>query len=241
MADAWVKAAFEAARAGDVDGVLEQLASAPHRVNDRAEDGAALLHVAAERDDARLAEALLDRGADVDVIAGWGQTPFEWAANMNSEVVAALLREWRGGRLDLWTASALGMLDVVEEYFAEGAPPSGAGRSPRPDAELGHWPPDSAFLIGDEVSDAFYIACRNGRREVAEFLLQHGAKVEAKGYFGATALHWAAGRGRREVVGWLLEQGADKEARDPRFDGTPAGWAREFGHEELARRIEEHQ
>lgn len=239
MSEGWVEAAFEAARSGDVETVVRLIEPDSDRVRRRTEHDLTFLHIAAERDDVRLAEALLERGAEVNAIADWGQTPFEWAANMNSSKVAALLLEHGGERLDLWTASALGMLDVVKGYFANGTPAPGAGRRPRPGATLDHWPEDSAFLAGDEVSDAFYIACRNGRREVAEFLKDRGADIGAKGYFGATALHWAAGRGHREVVDWLIAQGADRAARDPRFGGTPAGWAREFGHVDLAQHMEE--
>lgn len=232
-------ALLEAARSGDHDRVWAVLDEGGTRVNTRGDYGTSALHVAAERDDLELALGLLDRGGDPTLTADWGQTPFEYAANMNSRRVADMLLERGAGTLDMWTAAALGRLDDVARYFEGGSPPPGSGRRPVDGAAPDHWPAETAFRSGDEVSDAFYIACRNGNRAVAEFLMTQGADIEARGYFGATALHWAAGQGRLETVEWLIEEGADPSLRDPRFDGTAAGWAREFGHEDVARRIEE--
>lgn len=231
-------ARFEAARSGDTARLWTLLDASPDRIDAPGDHGMTLLHVAAESDHLEMATGLLDRGADPAIRADWGQTPFEYAANMNSRRVAKLLLERGAAEVDLWTAAALGDVDAVGRYFENGRPPPGSGRSPRDGAVLDHWPADSAFRSGDEVSDAFYIACRNGNREVAELLLEHGADVEALGYFGATALQWAAGKGQATVVEWLISRGADPLARDPRFGGTAAGWAREFGHEDLATWIE---
>jgi len=66
-------------------------------------------------------------------------------------------------------------------------------------------------------------------------LREHGADINAKGYFGATGLHWAAHNGHGDVVRWLLDRGADPNGRDVKFHATPAGWATENEHRELAR------
>jgi ankyrin repeat protein len=94
-------------------------------------------------------------------------------------------------------------------------------------------------MVGDAVSDAFYIACRSGQLAVAQLLLEHGADIDARGHFGATGLHWAALNGHTEVVRWLLERGAATDECDPRFDSTPEGWALETGHADLAALIAE--
>jgi hypothetical protein len=49
-----------------------------------------------------------------------------------------------------------------------------------------------------------------------------------------TALHVAAGNGDADLVALLLRLGADPTLRDARFDGTPADWARHFGHDDVA-------
>jgi hypothetical protein len=66
-------------------------------------------------------------------------------------------------------------------------------------------------------------------------LLDEGATVEN---VGTTALHLAAGAGEDEVVGRLLAQGGDRTVRDPMFQQDAAGWARYFGHPDLAARLE---
>ena len=230
-----VEAAFEAVRSGDVDGLRALLAVDAGLVSARGTAGVTLLHVAAEQDDSQAAELLLDHGVETDAVADWGQTALEWAANVGSDGVAELLIERGAGRHGLWTAAALGRLYEVESTFSGGRVNEGVGRTPGPGADLSKWPLETAFRRGEVVSDAFYIACRRGRLEVARFLLARGADVNARGYFGASALHWAAAEGQEGVVRWLLEQGAEVAESDPHFGSTPAAWAHEGGHHEIER------
>jgi ankyrin repeat protein len=48
-----------------------------------------------------------------------------------------------------------------------------------------------------------------------------------------TALHKAAEDANLELAQTLLRLGADPNIRDQRFDATPLGWARHFGHQDL--------
>lgn len=238
MTNEGLAAAVEAVHQGEIGALTTVLDRHPEALNGQADHGMTLLHFAAERDHVPMVRLLLDRGADQEIESSWGQTPFEWAANSNAQDAAGLLRSRGAQRFDVWLASALGSVEEVEAYFDGDRLREGAGRKPGQGADLYHWPEDCAFRAGDPLSDAFYIACRNGHLEVAKLLLERGADIGAKGYFGATALHWAAGKGHSDVVEWLLAEGADPTARDPNFEGTAAGWAREFGHDALARRIE---
>lgn len=210
---------FEAARSGAWERVAQTLGEASDDVRARGPSGVTLLHVAAELDDVTLAELLLDRGAEMEAEASWGHTPFQWAAQLGSARVGRLLLDRGAERHGLWSAAALGDLEDVRRYLGE--------------VLRGNIP------AGTTVSDAFHIACRNGHLEVAKLLLSSGAAVDAGGYFGASALHWASIGGHDDVALWLVDSGADRAARDPKFDSTPAGWAREGGHDTLARTLEE--
>ena len=172
----------------------------PSLVSARGEGSVTLLHLAAERDEAGAARVLIEHGAELDARSSWGQTPLEWAANLGSESVADVLLTHGARGAPLWTAAALGRLDDVRGCFDDGSVRPDVGRTPMPDADLSGWPEDTAFRMGDVVSDAFYIACRRGHLDVARFLLDQGADVNATGYFGASAIHWAAPRSRMDVT-----------------------------------------
>ncbi len=225
---------IDAARRGDAAAVARLLSQDRALVDARGEHDKTPLHWAADNDQRELAELLIGAGADLELQTSWGATALEWAATMGSVEVGRLLLE-RGARgLNLYTAAALGLIDVVRSYLAQGRPGPEAGRRRRDDADPAEIPPDTALMVGDAVSDAFYIACRSGQLAVAQLLLEHGADIDAKGHFGATGLHWAALNGHADVVRWLLERGAALDGRDARFDSTPEGWALETGHGDIA-------
>jgi hypothetical protein len=114
-------------------------------------------------------------------------TPLQWAATMGSNGVADLLVA-AGAELDLWSAAGLGRLDVVERL----------GPSPAADGDHGI------------VSDACHIACRNGHVDVAAFLLDRGAEIDRRGYFGATGLP-----GRRSTATGRWWRSCSRGARAP--------------------------
>lgn len=122
--------------------------------------------------------------------------------------------------MTLSTAAGLGLGDAIESSLA-------------PSSELAPETVQQAIL-----DDAFCLACRNGHAEIARSLLDRGAAVDARGFFGGTALHWAAGNGHRAAVDLLLERGASRTAIDDEFNETPSGWADALGHAELAALLE---
>jgi len=189
------------------------------------------LHLAAEHDHAELASLLLAAGAELEAETSWGMTPLQWAANMNSQAVARLLLE-AGSALNLWAAAGLGMLREVQAFRNEdGRLRSGAAQARYEQDDAGRWLKLPA--ASDEraiVSEAFQIASRNGHTETARYLLELGADVDFRGFFGGTGLHWAAINGHLETVEFLLAQGADPTLRDQEFGADVGGWAREGGH-----------
>jgi ankyrin repeat protein len=144
------------------------------------------LHYAASSDDADVAEALIDGGADIEVPDGSIGTPLDNAVGYSCWHVARLLVA-RGARVDkAWHAAALGMLGRLEDI-------------------LGSDPPV------EEVSQAFWHACTGGQRRAAEYLLSHGADLNWEpDYAHGTPLDAASGLSTRQenVISWLRELGA---------------------------------
>jgi len=191
---------FAAARDGDVAAVRELLDEDTALVAAVDEHRKTPLHLAAEHDHADVAEVLLDAGAELEALTAWGATPLQWAGVLGSRHVAELLLT-RGASLTMPAAAGLGLRHALDVV----------------------WDPAA-------VDEAFVLACRNGHTELARVLLARGADVNARGFFAATALHWAAINGYEETVRFLLAAGADPALRDEEFDSDALGWAREGGH-----------
>ncbi|XP_019636854.1 PREDICTED: uncharacterized protein LOC109479344 [Branchiostoma belcheri] len=61
---------------------------------------------------------------------------------------------------------------------------------------------------------SLHVASRHGRTEVATLLIEHGADLEARGWYHNTPLHEAALRGHTGTCELLIRHGADVTARD---------------------------
>jgi uncharacterized protein len=150
------------------------------------EHGETPLHWAASSDDADVAAALIDGGADLETPDGSIGTPLDNAVGYACWHVARLLAA-RGARVDkLWHAGALGMLDRLEDLLVPGT-----GQ--------------------EQISQAFWHACVAGQRRAAERLLHAGADLNwVPDYAEGTALDAAAGLGTRQdnVIEWLRSRGA---------------------------------
>ncbi|KAE8370720.1 ankyrin repeat-containing domain protein [Aspergillus caelatus] len=75
--------------------------------------------------------------------------------------------------------------------------------------------------------------CAKGYTTMLQFLLDHGAEIDATNFVGRTALYYAT-RGHTDSVSVFLEQGADTELTDE-FGQTPLHIAVELGYEAVAR------
>jgi len=62
-----------------------------------------------------------------------------------------------------------------------------------------------------------------GGEEVGLRLLDAGARPEARGLFGETALHWAALLGEDRLVERLIP-GSDLNLKDEKYNSPPSGW-----------------
>jgi uncharacterized protein len=150
------------------------------------------LHYAASSDDADVAEALIEAGADIEAPDGSIGTPLDNAVGYGCWHVARLLVA-HGARVDkAWHAAALGMLGRLE-------------------ALLGSEPP------AEDVSQAFWHACTGGQRRAAEYLLSRGADLNWEpDYAHGTPLDTASGLSTRQenVISWLRELGARSASSD---------------------------
>jgi cytohesin len=232
-----------AAQEGNVAGVQSLLAAERTLVNAKGDYDKTPLHWAAEKNNLRLAEVLMAAGADINAETTWGSTPLQWAANMGSRDVAdLLLHHGAAPQLNMWAAAGLGMLDVVRSFWdASGKLKPNAGQTRTRRTADGGWgkmaPPESKAEL---ISEAFYIAARNGHIHVAEFLLEKGADINCKGFFGAPGVHWAAINGHKDMVEFLIARGADLGLRDEEFGSTPLGWAVEGRQPEIVELLESH-
>ena len=203
--------------------VERMLSVEPALVNARHPDGTTPLLAAVDHNKAGLIALLLARGGDPDgVYAHSAHTPLSWAVTSEHFEVAEALR--RGGVApDLYCAAGLGDAKAVEAFFdaegrlQEGASSTGSSRY-GPDGMRLPCPPPSAREV---VSDALYIACRNGKEEAVRVLLRHGPDLSFRAFAGGTPLHWAYFSGSRAVIEALLQAGADPTLRDDVLRCTP--------------------
>ena len=126
-------------------------------------------------------DALLDVGADINaggaVFTGGG--PLSDAVVFANWAAARRLVE-RGARVDWWQAAALGLLGIMCDRWDEQPPPS-----------------------RDEITRAFWHACRGGHRSTAEYLLDRGADPHWLGWDHKTPIRAADDSGNTDFIAWL--------------------------------------
>src|SRR5258708_39975585 len=125
----------------------------------------------------RLEGGVVGGGSNLHGGTTWGSTPLEWDANRGRREGADLLLEnGAAPQLNMWAAAGLGMLDVVQSFWESSSssfstlkPNAGQTRSRKPpDGSWGRTAPPETYEA--LVSEAFYIAARNGHIDVAKFL-----------------------------------------------------------------------
>ena len=170
--------------------VVNALATAGADLNAHARDSwhhETPLHWAASNDDVALIDALLDAGADIEHPGSSidGGPPIQSAIGYAQW--AAVRRLWeRGAKSGLSHAAVLGLTETVTSLVATAPPPN-----------------------RDDISVAFWNACRAGQLPVARYLLAHGAELDWPApWDGSTPLDAATAKHERGTVTWLLANGA---------------------------------
>jgi|GEM_PF-6375751 len=194
------------AAASDSVGVLELLLAHGGKVNDPGESGATPLQHAARWGSINTAELLLKHGATLDIFSAvalnkWKevQTCFRVASYFGWEKRLANVRSdgpgWESTPLLLWAIESghLRMVEILIHHGAEVNPEANSKRTL-------NWPPLHAAVYAR-------------RFDIARFLIQHGAKIDAQDFNGYTALHHAVSARDVEMTRLLLKHGASLDTR----------------------------
>jgi ankyrin repeat protein len=214
---------IDAIRRNDGEQMKSLLIAHPElsRINDT--QGQTALHFAAEDNNPDAVEVILKHGADTDAVYKYSaHSALSWALTVRSfDSANALVRS--GVKPDLFCAAGLGDVELVRSFFDKqgnlrrGASQTGSTRYSS-DNSLLPCPPKSSREI---ISDALYLASRNGRTEAVRELLRHDPDLSFRAYIGGTPLHWAYFDGQPEVIELLLRAGADVTILDSVYRCVP--------------------
>lgn len=139
---------------------------------------------------------------------------------------------------DVRTALASGFRDAAEALVQRGAPvetlavAAGLGRAEDVERLV-------TAAAPDERQAALALAAQHGHAALVARLLDAGADPDRFNPEGlhahSTPLHQAALAGHVEVVRVLIDRRARLDVRDRLWDGTPLGWARHAGRDDVVR------
>jgi ankyrin repeat protein len=213
---------MSAIRSGDVTKLEEMLRQDPElgaaRIVDEKQVRRSLLHIVTDwpghfPEGPRTAALLVRHGADVNATvnhptAPSAETPLHWAASCDDvPLIDALLDA--GADIEAPGAIFTGgtpMSDAV--VFAQW---NAARRLLERGAKTTFWQSAALGLIDrvrDDITNAFWNACRGGHLDVARLLLAAGADPNRIGPDGEkTPLQVAEESGNRDLVEWLRAQG----------------------------------
>jgi ankyrin repeat protein len=193
--------------------------------------------------DPSLAEGKTDQGISL----------LQFAVYCRNSIAIGILRSYEP-KLDLFEAASIGEVGIVRQYLeihpealnsfsADGFTPLGLA------SFFGHLPIVSLLLdLGADPNIAsnntfnvapIHSACAISNVEIAEFLIRHGADVNAKQQQGVTSLHSAAHNGQTRLAKLLIDHGAGVNAKTD-YGQTPLFMASEKNFHETAALIRKH-
>jgi ankyrin repeat protein len=273
VAMAWSSLAFcaeihEAAKSGDLEKVKALLEENSNLVFGKDTDDRTPLHWAAARDHKNAAELLLANKANVNAKDDAGWTPLHAGVQFGYKEMAGLLlahgaevnAKNEDGQTPLHLAARSGSKDLVELLLAHGAQVNAmnnkGGKRINSTPILNDHKEAVMNMREDDGRTPLHDAALNGHKDVAELLLAHGAKVNAKNvdyvdmkrldeklrrldssdYIepdGLTPLHLAVVNGHKDVAKLLLANKAAINVKS-REGHTPLHLAARMGHKDVA-------
>jgi ankyrin repeat protein len=186
---------FEAIRAGEADRVGALVDTNAELVNARDLNGVSALLTAIYFDHRAIADALVQRGAEVGLFeaAAFGAT--DRLRELLDHDASAIEAYSSDGWTALHLASFFGSQDAVELLLERGA--------------------DAGVLSQNAMHNTpLNAASAGGKTDIAKLLLSHAAPVNAQQAGGFTALHAAAYQGNAELTRALLFAGADRDKKN---------------------------
>lgn len=219
--------------------LLEHCADA----NARDSENVSALHLAVRGNALESAQLLLERGADPNAADAEFKTPLHCAAEANSAEFVRLLasKEAVLDAADLYGVTPFAMAaewdkdNAVDAFVGLAAESPDGARAFGPGVlfslarkhKIQHM--RTLIRLGADVDEAHalvgtllhYIASNSDSVELAQMLLEAGARTDAQNHDGDTALHLAARCRKRELMRLLIRNGAAVDARNDR-GATPA-------------------
>ena len=200
---------FTAARLDRIDDVERALSADPSAASATGPAGATALHFARS---AAVAKRLIDAGASIDTVCGWGTTPLERASfcGADGQSVARLLMD-QGAECHAAALASLGDLDALLRLLDEDPEAINEKRKIEPS------------IIGTPLHGA----AAHGHHAAVAALLERGSDVNARADSGQTPLHLAVSVSL-DVTRQLVDAGADITLVDDDHKTPPVAWARFF-------------
>ena len=212
-----------------IEGILKY--SDIHAIAD--EDIGSLVHVAAESNNIALAEVLVKKNMQLNIVNKIGISPLKYAAKRGSERVLRFLLDSKAdpnyvgeklpGFSPLNIAVQFGQFSCAKVLLDYGADVASRDmvNSALHSAAMGGHAKIAKHLIkvagldvnqrGNGNKTPLYFSITYGHSSMAKLLILHGADPNAIGYDRETLMHVAVREGRKEIMVMLLEAGAKSD------------------------------